>query len=366
MTGAKGRRAWTAVAAAIGLASASGCDQILQIPSPTASPHLTCVDGACTCEAPYTYCTAKLEGTCDIDLQTDGKNCGRCGHDCLGGACEAGACQPVVLNTTIQPVGLSLYDGLLYLGICYGGTSQTAFETLTTSGAMAGTTIMSTQCGSVQDIFDDTLYWGGQTAIESTSLNPIAPSPSMLATTNAWVLAPNTEYLYWGAVDANGNDLGVYGMTLPSGPPQHLTSTPTQGVAANSRGAYWITVNDGIHFWANGATSDTLLSATPGGGLVVDEEHIFYSNDAGLKVIPVDGGTPLSLAETASLGYGVIDGDQFFWVDPETSTVNQVPIAGGKTTVLGRNYAFCNTAGLAVDAQAVYWLAGPLVVKVAR
>src|SRR5262245_57850836 len=29
------------------------------------------------------------------DLATDAKNCGRCKHDCLGGACKLGKCQPV-------------------------------------------------------------------------------------------------------------------------------------------------------------------------------------------------------------------------------------------------------------------------------
>src|SRR5262245_66589307 len=30
----------------------------------------------------------------DVDLLTDVNNCGACGHDCLGGACESGQCQP--------------------------------------------------------------------------------------------------------------------------------------------------------------------------------------------------------------------------------------------------------------------------------
>jgi hypothetical protein len=31
------------------------------------------------------------------NVQTDPANCGYCGHDCLGGGCTAGVCQPVVL-----------------------------------------------------------------------------------------------------------------------------------------------------------------------------------------------------------------------------------------------------------------------------
>jgi hypothetical protein len=33
-------------------------------------------------------------------LATDGQHCGRCGHSCLGGACAAGVCQPVLVATT--------------------------------------------------------------------------------------------------------------------------------------------------------------------------------------------------------------------------------------------------------------------------
>src|SRR5687768_7515719 len=31
------------------------------------------------------------------DVATDAQNCGRCGHSCLGGLCDKGVCQPIVL-----------------------------------------------------------------------------------------------------------------------------------------------------------------------------------------------------------------------------------------------------------------------------
>jgi hypothetical protein len=45
-----------------------------------------------TCERPRVMCA----GQC-IDLAGSSANCGRCGHDCGGGACVAGACQPVLV-----------------------------------------------------------------------------------------------------------------------------------------------------------------------------------------------------------------------------------------------------------------------------
>jgi len=36
---------------------------------------------------------------CTADTQNDQKNCGKCGHDCFGGACNAGVCQLATLVT---------------------------------------------------------------------------------------------------------------------------------------------------------------------------------------------------------------------------------------------------------------------------
>lgn len=50
------------------------------------------------CEADASAC-----GSACVDLQTDGHNCGRCGHDCLYGACSAGICKPwpVAMNVDV-------------------------------------------------------------------------------------------------------------------------------------------------------------------------------------------------------------------------------------------------------------------------
>ncbi len=43
--------------------------------------------------------------TCDANVATDPANCGRCGHDCKGGTCAGGRCQPLQLaQFSDQPV----------------------------------------------------------------------------------------------------------------------------------------------------------------------------------------------------------------------------------------------------------------------
>jgi hypothetical protein len=54
---------------------------------------------------------------CDADLTTDPKNCGSCGHDCLGGTCVAAKCQPIVLLDGVQykPTGLAVDDTSVFV-----------------------------------------------------------------------------------------------------------------------------------------------------------------------------------------------------------------------------------------------------------
>ena len=52
---------------------------------------------------------------CGGDLSSDPQACGACGHDCLGGTCVAGKCQPFALATgQKRPMGLTLDDSFVY------------------------------------------------------------------------------------------------------------------------------------------------------------------------------------------------------------------------------------------------------------
>lgn len=44
-----------------------------------------------------------------INTQSDGKNCGAVGHDCLGGQCQAGLCQPMLIAQYLgEPLSMAL------------------------------------------------------------------------------------------------------------------------------------------------------------------------------------------------------------------------------------------------------------------
>ena len=52
--------------------------------------------GGASCPAPTADCDG-TPSTCETNLDTSAVHCGACGHGCLGGTCQTGVCQPVVL-----------------------------------------------------------------------------------------------------------------------------------------------------------------------------------------------------------------------------------------------------------------------------
>ena len=56
------------------------------------------VDAAPSCASPTQAC-----GQSCVDVTKDAAHCGRCGHDCAGGACAGGLCQPLTLTKNTNP-----------------------------------------------------------------------------------------------------------------------------------------------------------------------------------------------------------------------------------------------------------------------
>ena len=72
------------------------------------------------------YCTQPIleagvctDGGFTIDLSSDMHNCGRCGHDCLGGACKASTCRPANLYTEPNEGGVPNF-GATVIGVQSG------------------------------------------------------------------------------------------------------------------------------------------------------------------------------------------------------------------------------------------------------
>ncbi|HEX4337605.1 MAG TPA: hypothetical protein VH062_16945 [Polyangiaceae bacterium] len=88
-----------------------------------------CVASACkpTCATGYADCS-KPAGTaaddaCETNLSAS-TSCGACGHDCQGGACDAGQCQPVLLQSGLTGVTQLAADTNYVYFTDYGTSSE--------------------------------------------------------------------------------------------------------------------------------------------------------------------------------------------------------------------------------------------------
>ncbi len=62
-----------------------------------------------------------LDGCPGVNVTADPKNCGACGHDCLGGGCEAGACQPFRIGMLdASATSLAVNDSGVYWVVQFG------------------------------------------------------------------------------------------------------------------------------------------------------------------------------------------------------------------------------------------------------
>jgi hypothetical protein len=85
------------------------------------APGFDCAGGTCVCNGPKTACSAGC-----VDLQADPKNCGACGHDCLGGSCVGGTCQPLLLGVAPNDAVRDLFVSESKVYVIALTTSQTA------------------------------------------------------------------------------------------------------------------------------------------------------------------------------------------------------------------------------------------------
>lgn len=270
------------------------------------------------------------------DVDSDDKNCGACGHDCLGGACVAGVCQPqaIALNRT-RAYGVSI-------------DATNAYWVDTASGDEI---VKATLAGGAPSVLASGLMVGEDLA-----------SPVLLDATNA----------YW--VDLSGG-----------APPTAIHKTPLGGGAGVSLagGSYtiteWVIDATNVYYFtdagdvmsaplAGGATTTIATGQATSsniGGLAVDATNLYWAiyDPTNGKIIkmPRGGGATTTLASGLVNPAAVAtDGTDVYWTAQGTmssgyadGTVAKVPVGGGSVTTLATGERFPNY--LALDSKNVYF-----------
>ena len=253
---------------------------------------------------PDTYCNFGNPA-----LQTDPKNCGTCGRDCLGGTCAKGLCQPSDVVVGIEGTETVRCFTLDATSLYYSFKTNTGAVEVNSIPKAGGTptTLADGENGCPMFVVGSTLYW----LADATSLRSVPIAGGTPTTAASWTSADAVSHPHRLPNDGTN----FYWMTV------HSSSTSE------------VNVVDRIPL--AGGTPVALATGDPGVGssnglLTLDATSIYWFDDNDLKKIPIGGGTPVLLAK-GTTEYPValdVTPDEVIWL-MERFSVLSVPLTGG-------------------------------------
>jgi hypothetical protein len=332
-----------------------------------------------SCEGGETRC-----GSGCSDLQSDAKNCGRCGHDCQGGQCSAATCQPFALASGQKvPLGIAVDSTSVYW-VDYGGNTVMKVALNGGSPVTLDSPLASSPFGIAAD--STSVYWTNQgSTVAKVGLDG----------SGATVIASG-QLMPQGVVVASGEVFWT-NATSPGAILKVSTSGGTISTLATGQNyPTSLAVDTSSVYWTNHASPGALMTTPISGNsaavtlasgqsypnaVAVDSTNVYWTNEGGGVVkLPVGGTVPATLA-SGTIPYAIaIDTTSVYWTDlgnclspPDSGacsgSIMAVPIAGGAAKTLA---TVQNTAqAIAVDATSVYWTIASMsqygtVMKVAK
>jgi hypothetical protein len=310
-------------------------------------------------------------GTC-TDTMSDGANCGSCGHDCLGGSCQLGVCQPVTLATGRGRLFLITLDSnYAYFGgdgVAIGRTPKASSSVVPlTAGFYAYDWAIA----------NSRLYWVNDWEMrdmQSCALPDCAGGATAAGvggfSYRALVADPTGANIYWSASDPAApaaSQQFIQAMTVASGTKRPLlTGIATQGLAADGTYVYFSnTPGKLIERVTPTGTSRATLAASPTAPdfMAVCGTHLYWADSKSVYTTPLPNGT--GTAPVPAFG---TSGQDILGIACDDSGVYWTNHANGSGTVVTCPHTGCGTApkvlalgqdrpwGIALDATAVYWV----------
>ncbi len=273
------------------------------------------------------------EPTCRADLKTDAKNCGRCGHDCLGAPCNVGVCAPTTLATGLEnPANISLSATHVYV-TTYG--DERVLEIPKNGGATRELAKAQTNVWGVL-ASGTTLYW-------ANSHYPYEPQ----------------EATYKG---------GIWSCELPAcATPKLVTPADFPNIIVLQDGnLYFTEENTGavVRVKPDGTGRTTIATNTTSPfGIAADKTHVYWTSyQPQLYRAPVGGGGQETVGPqgTFRAGYIAVDADRVYWAYSERAGTGRV-VSAAKNNLAAPRIEYGSEennkepVGIAVDDKFVYW-----------
>lgn len=315
---------------------------------------------------------------CTTDLTRDPKNCGACGHDCLGSTCTLGACDPAVVAGDLDLPSAMVLDGT-YLYFAYAGHVA---RVLAAGGPVED---LSTQVFTAQKL-----------AVDATTVYAASGSKVVSFPKTGDADGGATQNLALAVGKSLAIDVSNIFFQVPAGvAAAPKTGTGDGGVGDGGAGVLLaalgsdtvtdIAVDDAYAFFSLPGQGTVLRAAKTGGGMppvtiamgeaspssvVVDGTYVYFANNMGGSVRRVSkiAGTATDFVTGLGRPSGLaIDATRLYYADELRGAVGSCPLtgcaAGMQTHATGMR-----PVAVAADANAVYFLdfGARAVMRVAR
>lgn len=281
-----------------------------------------------------------------VDLKTDPKNCGTCGHDCVGGACTAGSCQPTTLATgqnaimKLVPTAAKLYwarsktntqTGGIYVADLDGQNATPLYD----AGATAYCTGLAVTSTAAYFDCANELF---RCALPSCSSNP-TPLLAVAGVGDVAFDATN-DRLYFTIGTPYNAQTGGYVASVPS-----TGGASTRLTIADQPGPGVLTIDSGFVYWLD---SGTYLSDNP-------------QNNGGARKAPFGTNQPVTVVAADPTGTDwaalALQGGTVYWsgFSGSTGQIRSAPTVGGSPSTYTATVTKSPARTVVADASYVYW-----------
>jgi hypothetical protein len=318
----------------------------------------------------------------DGGYDTNARHCGRCGHDCITGACEAGVCQPGVIAAATGRNELEAIAARK--DVLYVGARQAVLSCATAGCGDAGPNELATTTGSVQGVAaDDTYVYFVDEQQQRVARCPLAGCGSTATPTE---VAPTQDRPVGVVVDAvsiyftdrrglYACPLGGCGAALPT---RYADESESQGLILFG-GALYFSATGGTNVGmcpttgCAGARANRIYDDDDSWAVGADGSEIFFNRRRCTATDPTSnactnwrtsiercplagcgGANPTQIIDdTGDIGpFGLaVDGTGVYYASG--GRVRRVPKAGGVAPVT--LFQGGDPRGVTLDARGIYW-----------
>ena len=257
---------------------------------------------------------------CPEDLTSDPEHCGACDHSCLGGACENGQCQPVLIaDGQSSPLHVVANDESIY------------WTSYVTSGGIRRMNRETRQIAQILNGLDRPaylaltathLYWTEHTGDVVMRSDLDGNDPQVLAQTpevdQAFGVAVQRTTLFW--VNGGGGG-GIQQLSIGfSGPPTEIFGSLSlpEGLWLHDGDLYVAEENGGtVYRWPPGGPAEIVADGLSDPvGVAADDDYVYITDQAAgqlLRVAQPSGDAEVIHEDDDQNGGVAVTDDAIFW-----------------------------------------------------